>query len=171
VGLYQAIYGVNPLHNRFYLEPHITPELAGTELRYKFRGQLLRIGLDTGHYVVADRGWSITASSAFGFFHTGDILQYFAGTGERPSLEATTNKTLKLEVLHWDAGRREWKQETTGPVDYLIRGLKPGTRYSYFQQGKLLKKITSNVAGEVKFHSEACFLHGSCVLRLCADGD
>ena len=30
VGLYQSIYGINPLYNRFYLDPHITKELAGT---------------------------------------------------------------------------------------------------------------------------------------------
>ena len=29
VGLYQAIYGINPLYNRFYLDPHITEELCG----------------------------------------------------------------------------------------------------------------------------------------------
>jgi len=171
VGLYQAIYGINPLYNRFYLEPHITPELAGTQLRYKFRGQPLLISLDMDHYVVSDKSKSISASSAFGFFHTGDVLQYFPGATTTAALEATTKKSLKLELLRWEAGCREWKQEAAGPVDYLVRGLKPGSRYSYSQQGKLLKKITSSAAGEVRFHSEACLLHESCVLRLCADSD
>jgi hypothetical protein len=39
VGLYQAIYGINPLYNRFYLNPHLTKDLAGTKLNYNFRGQ------------------------------------------------------------------------------------------------------------------------------------
>jgi len=39
VGLYQAIYGINPLHNRFYLNPHITEQLAGTQVKYNYRNQ------------------------------------------------------------------------------------------------------------------------------------
>ncbi|HEY4336145.1 MAG TPA: trehalase family glycosidase, partial [Puia sp.] len=156
VGLYQAIYGINPLYNRFYLEPHITPELAGTELRYKFRGQVLTIGLEMGRYTVADRGWSIAAPSAFGFFHTGDTLQYFAGGEERPSLEAKTPKPLKVSVLRWEPGIREWRQEAAGPVDYLISGLKPHTTYSFFNSGVITKgkSITTNAAGEIVFHNE-----------------
>ncbi len=47
VGLYRDIYGIQPKHNRLYLEPHLTPELNGTQLRYHLRGQSYLIDLDT----------------------------------------------------------------------------------------------------------------------------
>ena len=39
VGLYQSIYGINPLYNRLYLEPHITKELVGSQVIYRYRNQ------------------------------------------------------------------------------------------------------------------------------------
>ena len=41
VGLYRDIYGIQPKHNRLYLEPHLTPELNGTQLRYDLRNQIV----------------------------------------------------------------------------------------------------------------------------------
>ncbi|MDH4196018.1 MAG: hypothetical protein OEW05_01265, partial [Candidatus Aminicenantes bacterium] len=35
VGLYRDIYGLRPKHDRLYLEPHLTPDLAGTVLTYR----------------------------------------------------------------------------------------------------------------------------------------
>ncbi|HRX11211.1 MAG TPA: hypothetical protein P5210_06160, partial [Draconibacterium sp.] len=37
IGLYKAIYGINPQYNRLYLNPHITKKLSGTKLIYNFR--------------------------------------------------------------------------------------------------------------------------------------
>ena len=48
VGLYRDIYGIQPKHNRLYLEPHLTAELNGTRLRYQLRGQTYIIDLDAG---------------------------------------------------------------------------------------------------------------------------
>ena len=100
VGLYQAIYGINPLYNRFYLNPHITPELAGTELNYHFRGQKLKIGLDLNRYSVANSRFKIIAHKDFGFFGLGNELSYFDGNNPTPSLqlkiEVTGNVTLSI---------------------------------------------------------------------------
>jgi hypothetical protein len=157
VGLYQAIYGINPLYNRFYLEPHITPELAGTELNYKFRGQHLKIRLDTNRYTIEDRAFSITADTAFGFFHTGDTLQYFAGAGATASLQAVSKDSLRLEIGEWKKDGREWKQGASGPVEYIACGLEPGVEYSLYQDGKLIKELKSDRVGELRFRSEAGF--------------
>lgn len=154
VGLYQAIYGINPLYNRFYLEPHITPELAGTELNYNFRGRQLKVRLDTGRYTVADRDFSISAPTAFGSFHTGDTLRYFAGTETAAALQAVSKSPLKLEIGVWGKDKREWKQAAMGPVEYFARGLEPGVEYSLYQDGTLLKKIKSDRVGELRFRSE-----------------
>ncbi|HVU96298.1 MAG TPA: hypothetical protein VHE34_13800 [Puia sp.] len=166
VGLYQAIYGINPMYNRFYLEPHITPELAGTELNYGFRGRKLKVRLDMGRYTVADRTTSITAATAFGSFHTGDTLQFFAGTEATPELQAISKDSLKLEIGAWKKEEREWEQAAAGPVEYIARGLEPGVEYSLFQNGKLLKKIKSNGEGQLRFRLEAYYLHAFCDLRL-----
>ena len=48
VGLYRDIYGIQPKHNRLYLEPHLTPELNGTRINYRLRDQSYAIHLNTG---------------------------------------------------------------------------------------------------------------------------
>ena len=55
VGLYRDIYGIQPKHNRLYLEPHLTAELNGTQLRYQLRGQMYLIDLSVrGSRVTVD---------------------------------------------------------------------------------------------------------------------
>ena len=76
VGLYQAIYGINPLYNRFYLDPHITPELAGTELYYNYRGDKLKITLHMNRFTVAGNKFEVTAGKHFGFFSRGNNAYY-----------------------------------------------------------------------------------------------
>ena len=63
VGLYQSIYGINPLYNRFYLNPHITKEISGSRLNYNYRGQRLVIGLDTNGY-----GYTISNNQIYNCF-------------------------------------------------------------------------------------------------------
>ena len=48
VGLYKAIYGINPLYNRLYLNPHLPEKLSGTGLIYNFRKDKLMLVLETG---------------------------------------------------------------------------------------------------------------------------
>src|SRR5262249_30678984 len=47
VGLYRNIYGIQPRYDRLLLEPHLVPELNGTELKYSLRGQSYLINLST----------------------------------------------------------------------------------------------------------------------------
>jgi hypothetical protein len=169
VGLYQAIYGVNPLYNRLYLEPHITPELAGTELKYYFRGRRLSIHLDTARYTVADGTFSISSATAFGCFHTGDTLQYFEGDASLATLQAVSRKPLRLQIVSGGHNGREWKQGALGPVEYIARALIPNREYSFYQDGKLLKRVRSDDAGLLRLQSETCPLHTFCDLRLRAD--
>ncbi len=68
VGLYKAIYGLNPKHNRLYLDPHLPGKLSGTELWYNFRQDTLKIGLATGQYSVSDKQFTISATRDFGIY-------------------------------------------------------------------------------------------------------
>ena len=141
VGLYQAIYGINPLYNRFYLDPHITPELAGTVLNYNFRGQRLRIRLDTNLYSVSDAKFTVTSPQDFGFYATKNQLSYFHGNSVTPSLVVTSESALTLAVAQWNDSAMAWTQtagrtQPSGSVAYRITGLSPNRAYTLSVSGQ-----------------------------------
>jgi hypothetical protein len=93
VGLYQFIYGINPRNNRFYLKPRLTPELNGTEIKYAFRDQSLKIELEQNHYAVSDGHFGISAATDFGFNSGKNKLEYFHLDSESPVLELSIVNT------------------------------------------------------------------------------
>jgi len=154
VGLYQAIYGVNPLYNRFYLDPHITPELAGTELKYNFRGQRLTINLDNNSYSVSNKTFKVISPESFGFNATANQLFYFNGDNPLAALLVTTDKPFTLKLNVWGQKKIEWQQSIISlsptPLTYLISQLKPNTLYKISVNGRLLQKANSNSRGELQ---------------------
>jgi hypothetical protein len=153
VGLYQAIYGINPLYNRFYLNPHITPQLAGTELNYNFRNQKLTVGLDSNRYSVSDKMFKIISTKDFGYFATKNKLYYFDGNNPNASLEIASGEPLTLDIKNWDDKKMDWVQTVSAPsskpIIYLIRQLRADTDYSVIVNGKLIKKIKSDLNGNL----------------------
>ena len=148
VGLYQAIYGINPLYNRFYLDPHITPELSGTVLNYNFRGRKLLVRLDNDSYSVSDRTFSVTASTSFGFNSTKAQLSYYNGNSANVSLQATSAQSLGITIKHWDNDTMDWEQNAAKPVVYILHQLKSNSVYKCAINGKV-KVISSNASGEI----------------------
>jgi hypothetical protein len=153
VGLYQAIYGVNPLYNRFYLDPHITPELAGTALNYNFRGKRLAITLDTNSYSVSDKTFKVIASSHFGFYTTKDQLSWFNGSSSNASLQATSAKHLTVTIKNWKADKMEWEQTAANPVAYVLHQLKPNAVYILTTNGKGAQTIKADLKGELMLNT------------------
>ncbi len=153
VGLYQAIYGVNPLYNRFYLDPHITPELAGTELKYSFRGQRLTINLDNDSYSISNKTFKVISPKSFGFSATANQLSYFNGSSSYVALQVTTDNPLTLKLNNWGQNKIEWEQSinksSTKPLAYQISQLSPNTQYRISVNGRLLQKARSNSKGEL----------------------
>jgi len=153
VGLYQAIYGINPLYNRFYLDPHITPELAGTELRYNFRGERLTINLDSNHYTVSNKTFKVISPKDFGFSATKNELSYFEGSHSNPSLHVMSDQALTIAIKNWDASRMEWiqiiKKPSLKPLVYVVHQLKPDYSYLLSVNGKPVKRIKSSVEGNL----------------------
>jgi len=149
VGLYQAIYGINPMYNRFYLEPHITPELAGTALNYNFRGKKLVINLDNDSYSVSDHKFKVTSGKSFGFNSSKNQLTYFNRNAAIASLDATSAQGLSINIKNWDAGKMEWQQSVTTPVAYVLHRLKPNASYRLMVNGKLIKSVNSNLKGDL----------------------
>ncbi|MBS1662806.1 MAG: hypothetical protein JST68_17305 [Bacteroidetes bacterium] len=148
VGLYQAIYGINPLHNRFYLDPHITQELAGTQVKYNYRNQRLTIDLDMNSYAVSNDRFKIMAKTDFGFYSSGNELSYFNGSAATASLKATAVGKLALDILQWGADEIVFTAQ--GKAAYSVSGLTPGKSYSLNTSGK---KIQSSAQGTLTFEA------------------
>jgi len=149
IGLYQAIYGINPLYNRFYLNPHITSELAGTALKYNFGGKHLVINLDSSSYSVSDKMFKVTAPANFGFNTTKNQLSYFNRNKTDVSMQATTAAHLSINIKNWDTNKMEWQQIASKPVTYVLHQLKPNSTYSLVIDGKPVKKIKSDLKGQL----------------------
>lgn len=166
VGLYYAIYGINPLYNRLYLNPHITKELAGTELYYDFRGEKLSIGLDKQQYVITNKQFKISSKTDFGFYAKADELNYFKAKEEHYSIKAKTEKgrTLSLEIIDWDTNHHNWSQSSTSGqtrIEYSIANLKPNSQYTISVDGKKIKGIKSSGEGILLFELIANKKHQS----------
>ena len=155
VGLYQAIYGINPLYNRFYLNPHITNDLNGTELKYNFRDQKLTISLNSKRYAVSNGRYKIIADRDFGFYAQHNTLSYFNGDSAAASLEVKSDGKLTLQIEKWDAKEMSWTQVSTAKkpalLYYKIGSLAPNAAYSVTLDGKATGKYTSDADGDVSF--------------------
>ena len=156
VGLYQSIYGFNPMHNRFYLNPHITPEIAGSRLLYNYRDQRLAIGLDNNSYSISNGQFTISAGKDFGFYATPGTLYYFNNDNPVFAIKATTAKssTLSLNIIECNNKKIAWQQTSNNEqamVIYNINQLIPSSSYSIYADGKLLKKVKSDQDGSLSF--------------------
>jgi len=153
VGLYQAIYGINPLYNRFYLEPHITPELYGTELKYNYRNQRLTINLDSNSYAISNNFFKVINAQNFGVYFEKNQLSFFNGNNASASLQITTNNKLTIAVKKWSNEQIEWQQyvreKSTKPVIYLVKQLQPNKTYNLLVNGNIIQKIRSNSQGDL----------------------
>jgi hypothetical protein len=156
VGLYQAIYGINPLYNRFYLNPHITNELAGTQVRYNYRNQPLVIDLAMNNYSVSNKQFKITDKSDFGFFCVKNELAYFNGNSENVALKIATQSNLMIDIKSWNQDSYSWTQSSEDVVSkklvYQINQLNPNSFYSISVNNKLFQKIKSNGNGTLFFN-------------------
>jgi hypothetical protein len=157
VGLYQSIYGVNPRYNRLYLNPHIIPELAGTQLRYDFRDQKLLIDLDVDKYSISNGKFKLTAKSDFGFFTTRNELSYYNGSNDTPSLKVKilTKSSLALEINTWTTDQLSWAQFSddihSNNLIYQLNNLEHNHYYTLSVNNKKVKKLKSNKDGTLLF--------------------
>jgi hypothetical protein len=153
VGLYKAIYGINPCYNRLYLDPHLPVKLSGTELNYNFRKDTLRIRLTNGHYSISDKQFKVGSASDFGFYSEKNKLMYFKGKDDHYSLMAMTTSQLSLEMGKWNADEYSWKQSSAGDqgtVSYTLRVSKPSSIYTIYNCTKSIH-VKSDKEGVLKF--------------------
>jgi hypothetical protein len=65
VGLYRNVYGIIPKYDRLVINPHLTPELNGTKLRYQLRGREYLIELSVNDYKITCDGATVASTSPF----------------------------------------------------------------------------------------------------------
>lgn len=151
VGLYQAIYGINPLYNRLLLDPHLTPELNGTMLKYHYHNQSLKISLDTGKYTISDGKYQLSAKSTFGYAAAGNQLYYFDGDKDVPALQITHSGKLNITVNSWSDENKEWVAESKDAkaISYKFYNLYPSVAYKISVNGKKIAMLKSDSKGNL----------------------
>jgi len=74
-GLYRDIYGVRPLYNGLYLDPHLTAELNGTQLKYRLRNKLFTIDLSINDYAITVNGVTVRDTRPFAVDDNGNRME------------------------------------------------------------------------------------------------
>ncbi|MBK8946658.1 MAG: hypothetical protein IPM32_15490 [Ignavibacteriae bacterium] len=148
IGLYKAVYGINPQFNRLYLNPNLIEEIAGTELFYNFRNDKLAIKLNTNNYSITNDQFEVKAKTDFGYYSLNNELYYFDGDDNKYSLKAISNKNLLLDILSWNRERKSWiqlsKENNSDKIKYEISNLESNKNYSIYLNNKLYNKMKSD---------------------------
>ena len=164
VGLYRDIYGIQPQPNRLYLEPHLTPELNGTRLRYELRGQLYLIDLNTAGCAITAGACTVRDSRSvppsFAVNGTDDGLEFFSGknTDWALSVSRTDGQPVTVQIENWpdDASDvlRQWTETSPpgpGGTQYILKFLPPGNSYELNVNGRPYKLAKVDDNGQLSF--------------------
>ncbi|MGA2245778.1 MAG: hypothetical protein ABSH48_12320 [Verrucomicrobiota bacterium] len=162
VGLYRDIYGIQPRPNRLYLEPHLTTELNGTQLRYPLRGRLYLIDLSTEQCAVTVGACTLSDSHPFGVNATDTGLEYFPGTnsGWAMRISQSTAWPLTIQIESWpdnpDAPR-QWTEagpQIKGSAMHTVARLRPNAKYELKANGQIAASLRADGTGRVIFARE-----------------
>jgi hypothetical protein len=158
VGLYRDIYGLQPKPNRLYLEPHLTAELNGTELRYQLRGRQYRTDLSAETCAITVGACTIRSLPPFGVNGTDTGLEYFPGKSADWALSVTQSPTqpLTIDVESWpdNPGRpRRWTEsaQEKGKIRHVVAGLQPNAIYRLRVNEQAAVSLRADQAGRVQF--------------------
>jgi hypothetical protein len=160
-GLYRNIYGLQPRHDRFYLEPHLVPELNGTRLKYQLRGQNYVFDLSVNDYAVAVDNFTVRTRAPCAINVKNDILTFFKGAREPGVLiiSVADASALVLDVRSWPetaAGPREWTESCRRGTTarHTVCGLAPNTQYRLSRKGVPALTLASDASGRLMFECE-----------------
>ncbi len=156
VGLYTSIYGINPLYNRLYLNPHLTDKLYGTEINYRFRGERLNIKLDKNLYTISNKHFHLASTGDFGFYSEAGTLRYFHGASENCALSAqpSDQQELSLQINDCTGDAFNWTQSvsgTKGHIRYTVFSLTPDSEYALNLDQRVKKILHSSSEGILDF--------------------
>jgi len=156
VGLYRSLYGIHPLYNRFYLQPHLPEELVGTRLRYTYRNLQLRISLGATIDTVSDGRFTLVAGGDFGFSDTNHAFCYYHGNSPVAALEirGALHQEISLEPVSCSAAGMSWRLQAAGEpalLRFRVRQLLPGKHYTITHNGRVVRRCKSDSEGCVDF--------------------
>jgi hypothetical protein len=154
VGLYRNIYGIRPLYNRLYLEPHLTSELDSTQIRYWLRNQSYVIKLTKEEYSIDINNFSVLNNHPFALNSTGNDLEYFNGNDSSFSLKILTNQHFTVDIITWGENYMSWKEtgnRLNSNIHHELRNLRENEIYQLLINGKLIQKYTADSTGIIGF--------------------
>ena len=159
VGLYRDIYGIQPKHNRLYLEPHLTAELNGTRLRYQLRGQTYLIDLNAGRSHVTTDDFGVMLAQPAALNVKGDTLEYFPGMRSTPALSVTRSRRapVDIEIKSWQAGStgtRAWTESCSVrgvTARHVVSDLKSDAVYDLRCEGRKVGTFKADATGRIAF--------------------
>jgi hypothetical protein len=158
VGLYRDIYGIQPQPNRLYLEPHLTPELNGTRLRYELRGRLYWIDLNTQSSAITSGAFTFSDSHPFAVNATDNALEYFPGTNAdwAMSISRPDGQPVTVQIENWpDTSDAicQWTETSPpgGSTQYVVKRLQPGTVYELKVNGQSYESLRTDDNGQISF--------------------
>jgi hypothetical protein len=160
VGLYKALYGINPRYNRLYLNPRLPAKLSGTELMYHFRKDKLKISLSTNCYTVSNGQLAITSQKDFGYASSGNELYYFDSNNDTFSIAVKTEDkiNLSLNILKCETDEVTWNQvlmDYPKKISYVIGNLKRNSAYTVIVDNKVIWTLNSDSNGTIKFDHQS----------------
>lgn len=157
VGLYRNVYGVQPKFNRLYLEPHLTPELNGTRLKYWLRGKWYQIDLALDACAIGVDRFVVTAPAPFALGLEQRGLQvYDANQARTLAVSVSSSKKFELKIQAWPPNpydTRRWAEscEQAGAVSkHSVQGLLPNTAYRLFVNEEV-RNLKSGPFGQLHF--------------------
>jgi hypothetical protein len=159
VGLYRDVYGIQPQYNRLYLEPHITTQLNGTQIKYRLRDKDYTIQLSLNDYSMSTNFFIVNSFQNFSMNTNDNKLLYYNRNSKTPAMEITRDKKspLLIKILTWDSENiKQLKWMTISEseplvTDYDIFMLKAGKSYQILRNGKIFKTERANSAGKIHF--------------------
>jgi hypothetical protein len=163
VGLYRDIYGIRPQWDRLLLDPHITPDLAGTHIRYALRGDKYMVGLDTGSTSVAVNGFTVRSAGPFAVHSVMNRITCCQGADDRPSLaiDRPAPGQISITIFAWPAASRQsgaWtviNNTNRASIRQIMYGLKPGGTYQILKNGGSARDAVADTNGTINVESAA----------------
>lgn len=158
VGLYRDIYGIQPKHNRLYIDPRMTKDLNGTTVKYWLRGRDYALKLSVDNYNVSADAFSLNSPHDFGISIENNTLLFFDGENSVADMKISGagNQGVDLKIIDWssdDMGVRKWTVggDRSSRLGFEIFNLKPNSVYEVVKNGGQVMRVKSGAAGEIAY--------------------
>ncbi|MDE1190934.1 MAG: hypothetical protein PW786_02160 [Arachidicoccus sp.] len=154
--LYSDIYGVQPQWNRFVLNPHLVPDLYGTNFHYQLRGTDYNIQLNENNYTVSTENYSVSYIGKFGVNEIHNGVNFYPVNADSVylSVRNSNEKRIKLDVQTWSENNISFRLNNVGKYSLEIHGLQPSAVF-YIKHNGSKRRVVSDKKGTLLFNENA----------------